>query len=128
MIAVIDEAECIGCNRCYDSCPVDAIVGASGYMHQVVFEDCIDCKLCLPHCPVECISMQPKENYITEQTTRQQQVAQTKANHKTKQQRINKAAANATILFQQDAKLSKIQIKHNLQQALADVIHEETTS
>jgi electron transport complex protein RnfB len=56
-IAIVDEAHCIGCARCIDACPVDAIVGAQGFMHTVVEEWCIGCELCLPPCPVDCIDM-----------------------------------------------------------------------
>ena len=55
--ALIDEARCIGCTRCIDACPVDAIVGAQGLMHTVVESWCIGCHLCLPPCPVDCIDM-----------------------------------------------------------------------
>ena len=56
-VAVVDEARCIGCARCLDACPVDAIVGAQGQMHTVVEPWCIGCELCLPPCPVDCIDM-----------------------------------------------------------------------
>ena len=55
--ALIDEARCIGCARCIDACPVDAIVGAQGLMHTVVESWCIGCALCPPACPVDCIDM-----------------------------------------------------------------------
>lgn len=55
--ALIDEARCIGCTRCIDACPVDAIVGAQGLMHTVVESWCIGCALCPPACPVDCIDM-----------------------------------------------------------------------
>jgi electron transport complex protein RnfB len=55
--ALIDEARCIGCARCIDACPVDAIVGAQGCMHTVVEDWCIGCALCPPACPVDCIDM-----------------------------------------------------------------------
>ena len=58
-VALVDEARCIGCARCIDACPVDAIVGAQGYTHTVVEEWCIGCDLCLPPCPVDCIDMVP---------------------------------------------------------------------
>jgi H+/Na+-translocating ferredoxin:NAD+ oxidoreductase subunit B len=58
-VALIDEARCIGCARCIDACPVDAIVGARGFMHTVVAELCIGCDLCLPPCPVDCIDVVP---------------------------------------------------------------------
>jgi Na+-translocating ferredoxin:NAD+ oxidoreductase subunit B len=58
-VALIDEARCIGCARCIDACPVDAIVGAAQLMHTVVEPWCIGCALCLPPCPVDCIGMMP---------------------------------------------------------------------
>jgi electron transport complex protein RnfB len=56
-VVVVDEARCIGCARCLDACPVDAIVGAQGLMHTVVEPWCIGCDLCLPACPVDCIEV-----------------------------------------------------------------------
>ena len=58
MLAVIDEAVCIGCTLCIQSCPVDAILGAAQQMHTVIAQECTGCELCLPPCPVDCISMQ----------------------------------------------------------------------
>ena len=58
-VVLIDEARCIGCVRCIDACPVDAIVGAQGFMHTVVVELCVGCDLCLPPCPVDCIDVVP---------------------------------------------------------------------
>jgi electron transport complex protein RnfB len=55
--ALIDEARCIGCTRCIEVCPVDAIVGAQSLMHTVVEDWCIGCALCPPACPVDCIDM-----------------------------------------------------------------------
>jgi len=56
-VALIDETRCIGCTRCIDACPVDAIIGAQSLMHTVVEPWCIGCALCLPPCPVDCIDM-----------------------------------------------------------------------
>ncbi|MEK7223144.1 MAG: RnfABCDGE type electron transport complex subunit B [Pseudomonadota bacterium] len=56
--AVIDEAVCIGCRKCLDVCPVDAILGARKLMHTVIADECTGCELCLPPCPVDCIAMQ----------------------------------------------------------------------
>ena len=65
-VAWVDEARCIGCARCLPPCPVDAIVGASKYMHTVLAEHCTGCELCIAPCPVDCIEMRPstapKEN------------------------------------------------------------------
>ena len=40
LVAWIDEERCIGCARCLPPCPVDAIVGASKYLHTVIVERC----------------------------------------------------------------------------------------
>lgn len=56
-VALIDEEDCIGCAKCLDDCPTDAIVGARKRMHTVIAEDCSGCELCLPLCPVDCIHM-----------------------------------------------------------------------
>lgn len=58
-VAWIDEAACIGCARCLDDCPTDAIVGARKRMHAVIAADCTGCELCLPLCPVDCIHLAP---------------------------------------------------------------------
>ena len=59
LVAVIDEARCIGCARCLPPCPVDAIVGAQKFLHTVIAERCTGCELCLAPCPVDCIEMRP---------------------------------------------------------------------
>ncbi|HJP98121.1 MAG TPA: RnfABCDGE type electron transport complex subunit B [Rhodanobacteraceae bacterium] len=56
-VAVIDEDACIGCTKCIQACPVDAIVGATKLMHTVIADLCTGCELCLPPCPVDCIAM-----------------------------------------------------------------------
>ena len=58
-VAVIDEAVCIGCTKCIQACPVDAIVGARQRMHTVIAEWCTGCELCVPPCPVDCIAFEP---------------------------------------------------------------------
>jgi len=59
MLARIVEADCIGCTKCIQACPVDAIVGASKLMHTVIADDCTGCELCVPACPVDCIVLLP---------------------------------------------------------------------
>jgi electron transport complex protein RnfB len=58
-VAFIDEPACIGCARCLDACPTDAILGARKRMHAVIAADCSGCELCIPACPVDCIRMVP---------------------------------------------------------------------
>ena len=58
-VAWVREADCIGCTKCIQACPVDAIVGASKLMHTVIADLCTGCELCLPPCPVDCIELRP---------------------------------------------------------------------
>lgn len=63
-LAVIREDECIGCTKCIQACPVDAIVGAAKFMHTVLDSECTGCNLCVEPCPVDCIDMIPVETGI----------------------------------------------------------------
>jgi electron transport complex protein RnfB len=56
-VVIIREAECIGCTKCIQACPVDAIIGASKRMHTVLADWCTGCNLCIPPCPVDCIDI-----------------------------------------------------------------------
>lgn len=73
-IAYIKAQECIGCTKCIQACPVDAILGASKQLHTVLKECCIGCKLCVAPCPVDCIEMQPVDNLICEPTQARERV------------------------------------------------------
>jgi len=64
-VAYIREEECIGCTKCIQACPVDAILGASQQMHTVIAEECTGCDLCVEPCPVDCIEMRPVGETIT---------------------------------------------------------------
>jgi electron transport complex protein RnfB len=55
--AVINEDLCVGCMKCIQVCPVDAIVGAQELMHTVIESECIGCELCVAPCPMDCIDM-----------------------------------------------------------------------
>lgn len=58
-VAFIREDECIGCTKCIQACPVDAILGAAKQMHTVITDECTGCDLCVDPCPVDCIDMVP---------------------------------------------------------------------
>ncbi len=58
-VAYIREDECIGCTKCIQACPVDAILGAAKQMHTVIVSECTGCDLCVEPCPVDCIDMIP---------------------------------------------------------------------
>ncbi len=57
VVAYIHEDQCIGCTKCIQACPVDAILGAAKQMHTVITSECTGCDLCVEPCPVDCIDM-----------------------------------------------------------------------
>lgn len=63
-VAFIIEEDCIGCTKCIQACPVDAIIGAAKHMHTVVKDNCTGCDLCVEPCPVDCIEMRPIETSV----------------------------------------------------------------
>ncbi len=63
-VAVIREAECIGCTKCIQACPVDAILGSAKLMHSVIASECTGCDLCLEPCPVDCIDMVARDTAL----------------------------------------------------------------
>ena len=58
-VAFIDESMCIGCTKCIQACPVDAIVGGTKAVHTVIKDECTGCDLCVAPCPTDCIEMIP---------------------------------------------------------------------
>ena len=56
-VALVIEDDCIGCTKCIQACPVDAIIGGAKHMHTVIDALCTGCELCVPACPVDCIEM-----------------------------------------------------------------------
>ncbi|MBS3953863.1 MAG: electron transport complex subunit RsxB [Methylomicrobium sp.] len=64
-VAVIIEEDCIGCTKCIQACPVDAILGSAKMMHTVIANECTGCELCVAPCPVDCIVMEPIEQTIS---------------------------------------------------------------
>lgn len=57
--ATIRESECIGCTKCIQACPVDAIIGSAKQMHTIISAECTGCELCVEPCPVDCIDIIP---------------------------------------------------------------------
>ena len=59
----IDVDGCIGCTKCIQVCPTDAIIGANGMQHRVIDEHCIGCGMCIDACPVDCIDLLPQTTF-----------------------------------------------------------------
>lgn len=64
---VIDAARCIGCTKCLNVCPTDAIVGAPHLMHDIIAASCTGCGLCVPPCPVDCIQASPRSEPVEQE-------------------------------------------------------------
>ncbi|HEU19685.1 MAG TPA: 4Fe-4S dicluster domain-containing protein [Deltaproteobacteria bacterium] len=47
---------CTGCGLCRDVCPVSAITGDPGHIHEINQVRCVDCNVCGMTCPVGCIT------------------------------------------------------------------------
>lgn len=62
VVAIIREPECIGCTKCIQACPVDAIIGGPKLMHTIIADLCTGCELCIPPCPMDCIDLIPIED------------------------------------------------------------------
>ncbi|MBF7052054.1 RnfABCDGE type electron transport complex subunit B [Halomonas sp. KAO] len=93
LAAVIREAECIGCTKCIQACPVDAILGAAKRMHTVITDECTGCELCVAPCPVDCIDLVPHPAWASAEsdTERDAYLARRaelgRRRHRTRQQR-----------------------------------------
>lgn len=106
--AVIREAECIGCTKCIQACPVDAILGSAKQMHTIIGADCTGCGLCIPPCPVDCIDLLS--------TTHFPPAAHLRGLHQRKQQRLSQEAAAKKSLKKKDSLLKR---KRYIEAALA---------
>ena len=63
-VAFIHEDMCIGCTKCIQACPVDAIIGSNKALHTVIADLCTGCELCVAPCPTDCITMEPVKTDI----------------------------------------------------------------
>lgn len=109
-MAVIRESECIGCTKCIQACPVDAIVGSAKLMHGILADECTGCGLCVEPCPVDCIDMVPLEKPRYDKTQ-----ARTRFNQK-----------QIRLLKEQDEKQRAYREKRNLAFASKNQTHDKT--
>jgi len=91
-VARIREVDCIGCTKCILACPVDAISGASRWMHAVIESRCTGCELCLPPCPTDCIEM-VEVNDPSSWSSEQADAARSR--YEARARRLNKAQARS---------------------------------
>jgi len=89
-IAWIDPAACIGCTKCTQACPVDAIIGAQKRMHTVIDALCTGCDLCVAPCPVDCIEMRVPD---TAQPWRDEDARAARSRHEARRERLARRRA-----------------------------------
>ncbi len=80
LVARVDQARCIHCNKCYVACEdaahqcIDRIANARGGTDLVVDEDhCVGCNLCAMVCPVDCIDMIEVDTHLPAQSWKQRE-------------------------------------------------------
>ncbi len=112
----IVEVDCIGCTKCIQACPVDAIVGAPKRMHSVVAELCTGCELCIEPCPVDCIEtltaamprMQAEESVQARSRYRARQARLKRIEGESRQQCEQALAGQSKKVIAKDAVLAAI--------------------
>jgi len=57
LIKYVVNDKCIGCTKCAQQCPVDAIPFAPYQKHEINLEKCTRCDICRQACPVEAIEI-----------------------------------------------------------------------
>jgi len=99
-VAKIQEADCIGCTKCIDACPVDAIMGSGKMMHTVLTDECTGCDLCVEPCPVDCIDLVARKSSEQPEALSTQQYAALQDHYRSRHK-----AKNARLLKQQSDKI-----------------------
>jgi Na+-translocating ferredoxin:NAD+ oxidoreductase subunit B len=94
--AYIREDECIGCTKCIQVCPTDAILGGPKRMHTVIETECTGCDLCVAPCPVDCIDMLPARTDADPATWRQRHEFRQQRLQREQQVRAQRKATRAT--------------------------------
>jgi len=125
-VALIDEAVCIGCTKCIQACPVDAIIGAAKLMHTVLKDPCTGCELCIAPCPVDCITMVegPPRSTLAQPARLRPEVHVARTHFETRKQRIareeqDKALRVAARQREQERAQAKAMLQAALERARA---------
>jgi Na+-translocating ferredoxin:NAD+ oxidoreductase subunit B len=117
-VAWIDEDVCIGCTKCIQVCPVDAIAGTQKRMHTVIIAECTGCELCIPSCPVDCIYMHADPMARVEMTDADRQLARQRIDARS-QRSAQRATEQAEKIEAKRGELKRATGAFNLQEAIA---------
>ena len=108
VVAYIREIDCIGCTKCIQACPTDAILGSNKQLHTVIRDECIGCRLCVTPCPVDCIELHETPVQVFNADRARERVKARKQ-RKANQQQITAAAVDPKSYLQ--SVLSRVQKK-----------------
>lgn len=100
-MAHIRADECIGCTKCIQACPFDAILGAARYLHTVLEAACTGCGLCVAPCPVDCIEMLPVSQLVCSPEAAKQRVSARKQRLRQAKQSAEAVSLSPSITEQQ---------------------------
>lgn len=128
--AVIRESECIGCTKCIQACPVDAVIGSAKHMHSILSHECTGCGLCVEPCPVDCIDLvvQPEAVYDPEKARARYHAREVRllreAHEKQQIYRQKRQLSGNCMDKQEDKQAKQDYIQQALARAQAKKIHE----
>lgn len=60
--ATVDQARCVACGECENTCPLGAIKVFRGCYALVDEENCVGCGKCMKQCPTGCIEVNARED------------------------------------------------------------------
>ncbi|VVC76201.1 Electron transport complex subunit RsxB [Aquicella siphonis] len=124
LLAVIRENECIGCTKCIQACPVDAILGSAKQMHTVIASECTGCELCIAPCPVDCIDLTIHPEPAEREQEKQAVARHARARHLARQKRLS---VEKSAKEQSQKKLSRLKNHSYVLEALARVKDKKKT-
>ncbi|MGH8477606.1 MAG: electron transport complex subunit RsxB [Methylococcales bacterium] len=106
-VAVIVEDDCIGCAKCLQACPVDAIVGTRKMLHTVIASECTGCELCIEPCPVDCIVLKEvhhddPRNQDMNSPTRQRVADRARARYAARNLRLERQKLESAVRIQRN--------------------------
>ncbi|MBE8215959.1 MAG: RnfABCDGE type electron transport complex subunit B [Endozoicomonadaceae bacterium] len=119
----IREEDCIGCTKCIQACPMDAIVGAVKQMHTVIASSCTGCDLCIAPCPTDCIDIIPLMPNMPQVKPVSLQYAENRTHYTQRVARHNRAVAPKQIVKKKSTMMVVTQNKQSNAMLVQQAMH-----